>query len=542
MKIKLSTLVLGFSVICFSTMAMAAEVINLQHQPYAVIEKYLTSSKSLQATQPKISIKRLSESADFNQTKHVRVKQEFSGYPVWGSDAVLHIKPKQPGLRQDSTPTISMNGVIYDKLEQDLTDTPGYVFKPEQAHKAMQFAIARFADQTAERFTTSQEKNQLMVYVDQHNKARWAYRITFRTSRIHQKMPARPVYILDAITFKVFRHWDNIKTRSLVRGGGVGGNPTMGKLIYDGLKGHMPELNFTRSANGKRCHLMNDTVVIKDVRNGDKVPYFKCMRRNGRHNSVYWNTLKDVINGGYSPENDGIYSDMIVRKMYQEWFNVAMLTDSKGKPLQVVFHVHDPMQGQNAYYDDGEMVFGDGDDESYPVVAPSVVGHEMSHGFTEQHANLIYDGQSGGINESFSDMADKAVEYFQYGKNNWELDPELLKEDGEIMRYMDEPTKDCKGETPGNECSISNANDYNNSIDVHFSSGVFNKAFYLIASKWNTKKAFEVMVQANMHYWTPNTTFEQAACGVIHATKDYHYDIQTVRDAMLAVGINTESC
>lgn len=435
-----------------------------------------------------------------------------------------------------------MNGVIYDKLEQDLTGTPGYVFKPEQAQKAMQFAIARFADQTAEKFTTSQEKGQLMVYVDQDNKARWVYRISFRTSRMQNNMPVRPVYILDAITFRVYRHWNSIKTQSLVRGGGVGGNPTMGKLIYDGLMGHMPELTFTRSANRKRCHLMNDTVVIKDVRNGDKVPYFKCERRNGRHNGVFWNTLKDVSNGGYSPETDGIYSDMIVRKMYQEWFNEPMLKNEKGKPLQVVFHVHDPRQGQNAYYDDGEMVFGDGDDESYPVVAPSVVGHEMSHGFTEQHSNLIYDGQSGGINESFSDMADKAVEYFQYGKNNWELDPELLKEDGEILRYMDEPTKDCNGGFPGNGCSISNANDYNNRIDVHFSSGVFNKAFYLIASKWNTKKAFEVMVQANMYYWTPNTTFEQAACGVIHATKDYNYDLQTVRNAMHAVGIDSESC
>ena len=54
-------------------------------------------------------------------------------------------------------------------------------------------------------------------------------------------------------------------------------------------------------------------------------------------------------------------------------------------------------------------------------------------------------------------------------------------------------------------------------MDVHFSSGIFNKTFYLLgtAEGWNTKKAFDVMVKANMAYWTPNIDFHHAAnCGV----------------------------
>ena len=291
----------------------------------------------------------------------------------------------------------------------------------------------------------------------------------------------------------------------------------------------------------KTCYLSNETVIIRDKRNHDQVPSFRCEKKDSQHNNVYWNTIDDAINGGYSPNNDGLYSDMIVRDMYLQWFEVPMLLKN-GKPMQVTFFVHDPLEGQNAYYEDGKMVFGDGDSESYPVVAPSVVAHEMSHGFTEQHAGLKYRGESGGLDESFSDMADKAVEYFVYGKNNWDIDAELVKEGGRMLRYMDEPTKDCEGKKPGEACSISHVKDYKRNMNVHFSSGIYNKIFYLLATKWNTHQAFEVMVQANMNYWTATTTFARAACGVIEAVKDYKYDEVAVRDAMKTVGLTTRNC
>lgn len=289
------------------------------------------------------------------------------------------------------------------------------------------------------------------------------------------------------------------------------------------------------------CSLQNETVIIRDRRTNN-IPTFRCETPDAKHNNLYWNTLDDAANGGFSPNNDGVYSDKIVREMYMKWFNVPMLVKN-GKPMQVTFHVHDQDQGQNAYYDNGEMVFGEGDDESYPVVAPSVVAHEMSHGFTEQYANLRYHGQSGGINEAFSDMADKSVEYYMYGQNNWDIDAELLKDGGHLLRYMDEPTKDCRpNDIPGESCSINHVKNYSSDTDVHLSSGIFNKAFYLMASQWNTQKAFNVMVQANMNYWTPNATFVHAACGVLKATRDYKYDEKTVRDAMHAVGVETTKC
>ena len=81
-------------------------------------------------------------------------------------------------------------------------------------------------------------------------------------------------------------------------------------------------------------------------------------------------------------------------------------------------------------------------------------------------------------------------------------------------------------------------------MDVHHSSGVFNKAFYLLANKsgWNTRKAFEVFTVANQVYWTANATFVSGANGVCRATKDKGYNTADVQAAFGAVGVTTTDC
>jgi hypothetical protein len=54
---------------------------------------------------------------------------------------------------------------------------------------------------------------------------------------------------------------------------------------------------------------------------------------------------------------------------------------------------------------------------------------------------------------------------------------------------------------------------------------------------WNTGKAFEVMALANQTYWTANTDFTNAACGVEYAAQDKGYDSFDVSNAFNAVGV-----
>lgn len=536
MKKCTAILVAGIAGVIFASNANAAITIDLAKQPSTELHKLLATSRQV-APGNGNQMKRLSERVDFNQTQHTRMQQYFNGVPVWGADVVAHQKSAKKRLVSGES-ALSMNGVIYRDLAKDLADTVTVAKSKAQQQKAIKLAIDHFADSQQAAFTAKEPTATIKVYVDQANKAHWIYEVRYSTSRIHG-MPAKPVYLIDAVTLDIYKQWNDIKTkRTIVSGGGVGGNPNTGKFSYDGLQGHKPELAIERDAKNKRCYLRNNTVIVKNVLDNNRVPSFPCKETDSKHNNVYWNTTDDARNGGYSPNNDGLFSDMITRRMYKEWFGLDMLVKN-GKPMKVTFYVHDPELKQNAYYDNGMMAFGEGDAESYPLAAPSVVAHEMTHGFTEQRSGLIYSGQSGGLNEAFSDMADKSVEYFEYGKNNWGIDTELLKPGGRMLRWMDEPTKDCNGGEPGNWCSISHMKDYFQGLDVHFSSGIFNKAFYLIATKWNTKKAFEVMTQANVNYWTSNTSFEDAACGVIKATQDYKYDTKVVHDAFAVVGIDS---
>jgi thermolysin len=76
----------------------------------------------------------------------------------------------------------------------------------------------------------------------------------------------------------------------------------------------------------------------------------------------------------------------------------------------------------NAFYAGGGiMVFGEGLPPNvtlggqfwnYLAGGLDVTAHELSHGITEFSSNLIYQGESGALNESFSDMMGTSVEFF----------------------------------------------------------------------------------------------------------------------------------
>jgi hypothetical protein len=177
------------------------------------------------------------------------------------------------------------------------------------------------------------------------------------------------------------------------------------------------------------------------------------------------------------------------------------------------------------------MTFGDGDTMFYPLVALDVVAHEVSHGFTDYHSDLIYHGESGGINESFSDMAGEAAKYYMRGTNDFMTGYDIFKDPDGALRYLYDPPLDGR--------SIDHVDDYSPSTDVHYSSGIFNKAFWLIATSegWDTQMAFNIFVKANMDYWEPGTDFQQGAEGAQDAAADYGYSVEDVCAAFAVVGL-----
>lgn len=549
-KIALAVLALGLP-LSYGSLSYAAKPIDLSKQHPALLQQMISTptKAAYQASQ----IKEISRTVDMNQTLHVRIQQTYHGYPIWGGDAVVHtpqVKNAKAALDKVMTKDSFMNGTFYQQLENDLAGTQAQAMTAHQAKLAADQGIKIYSQTTPINASDiSAQKSELIIFIDDHSKAHWAYKVSLDIEpTTHSIIPSKPVYILDAQTFNIYAQWNDIKnlednTNSEVFGGGFGGNKKMGKLVYDGLKNHLEKFNLERDDENQMCFMKNQDVLVTQYGESNAMS-FECGDTDIEHNDVYWNGSSDQVNDGYSPRNDAMFGGIVIKDMYQKWYKVPVLKNRDGTPmvLHMVVHVRNY---DNAYWDGKKMTFGDGQRMFYPLTSLGVAAHEISHGFTEQHANLAYYGQSGGMNEAFSDMAAQAAEIYAYGKNSWQIGPEIFKKDNAALRYMDKPSKDCgPGKEPGDWCSIDHVSQYFNGLDVHFSSGIYNRMFYNLGTTkgWNTKKAFDVMVLANQNYWTSSTNFEQGACGALKAAKDLKYDIKAVEQAFSVVGVKTDDC
>ncbi len=531
----------------FTPIAYAAKIVDL-NQSHPQVLQTLTA-KTLGATA--VTLTEFSRTKDFNQTTHVRFQETYMGYKILGADGVLHVNQAvdaeglQSVIAKAAQENATMDGKLYADLNADLGSVPASVFHNTQSAKALQ-EVLRNSQAKTNPATITDKKVELIVYVDDQNKAHWAYQVSLVIEpSAAGVLPSKPIYILDAQTFTPYTEWDEINTldATVKTGGGFGGNLKMGKVSYDGIKGNLARLAVTRDGATKTCTLQNLDVTVKHYGTG-KISSFLCKAKDKQtHNNVYWSAELDAVNGGYSPDNDALFGGAVIKNMYKKWYKTEVLTQG-GKPMMLNMVVHDRID--NAFWDGAKMTFGDGIRTFYPLTSLGVAAHEISHGFTQQHSNLRYSGQSGGMNEAYSDMAAQAAEQFAYGKgkNSWQIGPEIFKAPNQALRYMDQPSKDCKGKQPGNWCSIDTADQYRSGIDVHYSSGVYNHFFYALGTTkgWDARKAFNVMLTANTNYWTSSTDFVSGACGVLKAANALKYNLKAVKAAFTVVKIDTSKC
>lgn len=500
-------------------------------QKFQLAAPGLTKMKSHSAATD--SLQYVRQHLDAKQRNHMRMQQHYAGFPVFGGYAIIHSQ-KGVSLRGNAA-NVQMNGTVYEGLQGELGQ-PTSAFVSNAARALQQFTAGYASKHLSEEQVTP------LVYIDEQHHAHWAYKVSVLV-RHEDKIPERPTAVLDAQTNKPFIHWNDIKTFSTpVKGTGFGGNNKVGEYLFGK---ELPFLEITRDSSAEMCFMENADVKVVDMMHRytskNKAMTFTCPNASDE-SDIYFTGYSadgyDKDNGAASPTNDALYAGYVIKHMYHDWYGIEALTQSDGTPMQLVMRVHYGSGYENAYWDGRQMTFGDGDTMMYPLVSLGVGGHEVSHGFTEQHSGLEYYGQSGGMNESFSDMAAQAAEFYSVGKVSWQIGPEIMKEDSgyDALRYMDKPSRDGS--------SIDSADDYYGGLDVHYSSGVYNRLFYLLASQpeWGVRKAFDVMVKANMDYWTPYTSFEEGACGVLHAAQDLGYSLSDVKQSLSQVAINYQSC
>ena len=123
------------------------------------------------------------------------------------------------------------------------------------------------------------------------------------------------------------------------------------------------------------------------------------------------------------------------------------------------------------------MYFGEG-----YASADDVVAHELTHGVTERESQLVYLGESGAINESFSDVWGEFVDLTNAGGTDTEDVRWLLGEDlpDGAIRSMSDPTLFGDPDRMGSPYWIPPSWTFYDYGGVHFNSGVSNKLCYLL--------------------------------------------------------------
>ncbi|WP_031082724.1 M4 family metallopeptidase, partial [Streptomyces sp. NRRL WC-3549] len=166
--------------------------------------------------------------------------------------------------------------------------------------------------------------------------------------------------------------------------------------------------------------------------------------------------------------------------------------DGKGLPL--IGSVHYDEKYNNAFFDGEQMVFGDGDGEIFLdfTLAIDVIAHELTHGLTQYTANLAYQGQSGALNESVSDVFGSLVKQYSLGQSaeqaDWLIGADILapRVSGDALRSMKAPGTAYDDDVLGKDPQPASMDDYVETQEdnggVHINSGIPNRAFHLLAT------------------------------------------------------------
>ena len=114
-------------------------------------------------------------------------------------------------------------------------------------------------------------------------------------------------------------------------------------------------------------------------------------------------------------EGDGPVTDVDVNRVFDGfgatwdlYFEVYGRNSYDGHGASLIGSVHYLNGYDNAFWsdDDGQMAFGDGDGQLFNsfTVSVDVMGHELTHAVTSRTSGLVYQDQSGALNEHVSDV------------------------------------------------------------------------------------------------------------------------------------------
>lgn len=481
---------------------------------------------------------------------HVRMDRKHEGVKVFGEQLISHLD--QQGKVSGLTGSIS-------------TIPAGLGSEPVKlsAHDALALAQKDFAGRT-DRAPTAERV--IFQGKDGNYHAAYHVELTHTKGLEGDERPRRMNYLVDANSGEMltsFNQMGGIELPQARAGRATGGStpapapvpgkpttPATGKADDTSLYSGKVELSTKKNADG--------TYSLEDAGRGKGVVTLDAQNKEQATRPVKITDKNDVWGESTdSTRNRAAVDAHYGAQMTYDFLKDVLGRDSlDGKGEKLVSNVHISTNFVNAYWDGTQMNYGDGDGKTAgPLTTLDIAGHEIAHGLTERTAGLIYEGESGGLNEAMSDIIGSGVEWYAAQKNkavefDWKVGEDAwtpANGNGDALRYMDDPTKD--------NYSVDHYKNYPKQMEVHGSSGIANNAFYLLANGGKNRtsglevkdgigmeKGLKVFARALEHYMTPRTTFAQARQATVQAATDLYGanspEVKKVQESWTAVGVN----
>jgi thermolysin len=426
---------------------------------------------------------------------HVRLEQVHRGVPVFGGQLITHLNAPDQARPGGGTRTFT-NGRIFEGARRVST-------RPRLTPAAALAAAKR----SLNRDTGFERENVELVVLpeavrrgDDASGADLTYKVELLVN--DGREAARHFYFIDARDGGVVWHYDNLQSGT-------------GHGLYSGTVniGTVP---------ASFVYLMRDP-----SRTNNSLCSAPGIITSDAQNSGACGALADADNvwGNAQPFNlqsSAVDAHFFSALTFDYFLGYHGRNSVDGAGKQMCNRMRSNGAGvDNAYWDGQCTNYGQGSQGRH-WASVDVVGHEYTHGVTQYAAGLVYQNESGGSNESFSDIFGTMIEFYS-GRN-----PDyLIGEDiNGAFRNMANPRSDGR--------SIDHYSQYYHGLGVHYSSGLQNVAFYLLAesgthpSSWvfvkkiGRDRAAAIYYRALEVYLTPSATFHDVRQACEWAARDLY--------------------
>ncbi len=460
---------------------------------------------------------------DLGFTK-LKLQQVFKGVPVFGSVINAHVD-------QDGVLT-SVSGNLAPELYDKQSLKKGATVKADAALKNAAADLAEKIGQAPE--LEHEAAAELVVYV-KDGQANFAYSAEFE---FLYPEPGNYQYFVDAKTGEILDSYNQIHAAKP----SAGGNSLTGQDSTASGKGVLGDTKtFNTLVNSNGSYLVDrtrgDGIFTYDARNRTRTPGTLWLDSDNVYNSVYDGAAVDAH--AYAGQTYDYFRDVHNRNSYD------------GNGAQLVSTVHYGRSYNNAFWSGSQMVYGDGDGSQFIPLsgALDVIAHELTHAVTDTTADLIYQNESGAINESMSDIFGTLVEYHFTNNPDWQVGEDIYTPGvaGDALRSMEDPT--LSGDPDHYSKRYTGTGDYGG---VHINSGISNKAAFLLANGGThygvsvnaigNDKAGDIYYRTLTQYLTPNSNYSHFRASAIQAATDLYgassTEVASVKAAFSAVGVN----